>query len=288
MTAILSRVAETTTGTGTGNLTLAGAATSLYGQNVRTFSAALGGVAYTFYYDIFHQSAAEYERGIGSLSGGALVRLLVIESSNSNALVNFSAGTKVVTCAATPDDLKLEPLNMANTSATRKSFFARHGDSSLSLVAGRLYLMPYANFKEAVITGVGFNLITASATAGHVARIGLFEKTANRVYTTVQDFGTVAVDGTAGVRLITTNFRLPTGNYYVGLMVQGGTVSASEPAFWNNWAGSLNSNGGCWEYVDSQTVPNAFAASYTTTLSPIVNQSIPTIVMRTSTGLFQS
>ncbi len=92
MPAILSKTVETSTTTGTGNFTLAGAATTLYGPNAVTFSTALAGVAYSFYYDIFHQALAEFERGIGYLSGGDLVRSLVIESSNSNALVNFSAG----------------------------------------------------------------------------------------------------------------------------------------------------------------------------------------------------
>lgn len=288
MPAILNRVAETTTGTGTGNLTLGGAATSLYGPNARTFSTCLAGVGLNFYYDIFHQTAAEFERGIGVLNGGDLQRLLVIESSNSNALVNFSAGTKTVMSAATPDDLKLEPLNLSDTQASRKTFFGRHGDSTLGLTAGRIYFTPFVNIKDIIVSGVGVNVTTASGTAGHVARLGLFEKTAVRTYRRVIDFGTVLVDST-GNKIISQSFDLPVGNYYIGLAAQGGTVSGSEPAFWNNWAnGALSSSGSCWDYADGVTVTSPFAATYTTNLSVIVNQSVPTIYMRTSTGLFQS
>lgn len=83
------RVRETTTTTGTGNLTLAGAATGYV-----SFSAAFG--VGSFVYAVSSAGGAEWEVGVGSLSGGALVRSTVLASSNSNALVSFSAGTKDV------------------------------------------------------------------------------------------------------------------------------------------------------------------------------------------------
>lgn len=83
------RVQETTTGTGTGALTLAGAATGM-----RTFNAAFG-VGPMFAYAI--AGGAEWEVGLGYLSGATtLVRSIVLSSSNANAFVNFSAGTKDV------------------------------------------------------------------------------------------------------------------------------------------------------------------------------------------------
>ncbi|MFY8062540.1 MAG: hypothetical protein ACOVN2_02420, partial [Usitatibacteraceae bacterium] len=183
--------------------------------------------------------------------------------------------------------LKLEPLNHYDTQASRKTFFGRHGDSSRGLTAGRLYLTPFVNIKDIIVSGIGVNVTTASGTAGHVARLGLFEKAAVRTYRRVIDFGTVLVDST-GNKIISQSFDLPVGNYYIGLVAQGGTVSGSEPAFWNNWGnGGLGSNGGCWDYADSISATTAFSATYTTNLSPIVNQAVPTIHLRTSTGLFQ-
>ena len=88
------RVKETTTTTGTGAITLAGAV-----GGFETFSAGIGG-SNTTYYAISHQTANEFEVGFGTLNGGAstLTRTYIINSSNSDAAVDFSAGTKDVFC----------------------------------------------------------------------------------------------------------------------------------------------------------------------------------------------
>lgn len=86
------RVRETTTTTGTGTLTLAGAVTGF-----QTFSSAIGN-GNTTYYAISSVSGSEWETGLGTVSAGALARTTVIHSSNSNAAVNLSAGTKDVYC----------------------------------------------------------------------------------------------------------------------------------------------------------------------------------------------
>lgn len=85
------RVKETTTTTGTGDITLAGAASQF-----QSFNSAFG-TQKPFYYAIVGQSGTEWEVGVGYLSGSTtLVRQRVTASSNSNALVNFSSGTKDV------------------------------------------------------------------------------------------------------------------------------------------------------------------------------------------------
>ncbi|MFO1147790.1 MAG: hypothetical protein U1E62_05370 [Alsobacter sp.] len=87
------RVKETTTTTGTGDVTLAGAAS----QHI-SFNTAFG-VGPSFDYAIVGQSGTEWEVGEGHLSGSTtLVRDTVRASSNSNAAVSFSAGTKDVFC----------------------------------------------------------------------------------------------------------------------------------------------------------------------------------------------
>lgn len=85
------RVKETTTTTGTGNITLAGAVTQF-----QTFSSRFT-TNQEFYYAIVGQSGSEWEVGKGYLSAGTtLVRSVILQSSNSDAAVNFSAGTKDV------------------------------------------------------------------------------------------------------------------------------------------------------------------------------------------------
>ena len=91
-TLLADRVQETTTSTGTGNLTLAGAA-----SGYRSFHGAFG-AAQDFYYVI--AGGAQWECGIGQISGTTtLVRGTVLTSSNNNAAVDFAAGTKTVFCS---------------------------------------------------------------------------------------------------------------------------------------------------------------------------------------------
>ena len=89
------RVKETTTSTGTGTVNLAGAETGF-----ETFVAGIGNTN-TTYYAIVHQSADEFEVGLGTVSDSSpdtLSRTTIISSSNSDSAVNFSAGTKDVFC----------------------------------------------------------------------------------------------------------------------------------------------------------------------------------------------
>ena len=96
MPAYADRVLETATTTGTGSFTTAGARTGF-----ETFNTAFGTTA-SFYYAIIGVDGSdvptgEWEVGIGSLSDATtLVRETVVQSSNSDAAVNFSAGTKLL------------------------------------------------------------------------------------------------------------------------------------------------------------------------------------------------
>ena len=92
---INDRVKETSTTTGTGTLSLAGAETGY-----ESFVAGIG-TGNTTYYAIELNSAGEYEVGIGTVTDATpdtLSRTTIISSSNSDAAVNFSAGTKNVFC----------------------------------------------------------------------------------------------------------------------------------------------------------------------------------------------
>lgn len=85
------RVKETSTTISTGNLTLAGAVSGFQAFSVFANND-------TFFYAVVHQTAAEWEVGIGTYVSAtpALARTTVLESSNADALVSFSAGTKDV------------------------------------------------------------------------------------------------------------------------------------------------------------------------------------------------
>lgn len=81
---------QQSTSTGTGDITLSAV------NGKRSFNDEFGtGGTNKFDYFISNQAAAEWERGTGHLSAPTtLVRDTVLSSSNANAAVNFSAGTK--------------------------------------------------------------------------------------------------------------------------------------------------------------------------------------------------
>lgn len=85
------RVKETTTTTGTGDVTLAGAMSGF--QAFSAIAANGDQVAYAIV------GTTEWEVGIGTWNtGGTLTRTRVLASSNAGALVSFSAGSKDVFC----------------------------------------------------------------------------------------------------------------------------------------------------------------------------------------------
>lgn len=94
-------IVETSTTTGTGAFTLAGAVTGF-----RAFSAVCA-TSDTFYYlieavDGSGNRTGEWETGLGTYSGAnTLTRTTTYRSSNSNNAVNFSAGTKRCMISAT-------------------------------------------------------------------------------------------------------------------------------------------------------------------------------------------
>ncbi len=98
---VADRAKETSTTTGTSDITVAGAPTGY-----QTLNDAVG-LNTMFTYAIVHQSANEWEVGEGYLSGATtLVRNRVTQSTNADALVNFSAGTKDVFITISADQFK--------------------------------------------------------------------------------------------------------------------------------------------------------------------------------------
>ncbi len=121
---INDRVKETTTTTGTGAVSLGGAVTGF-----ETFAAGVGN-SNTTYYAIVHQTANEFEVGLGTLDGDSsdLTRTTVI-SSNSDSAVDFAAGTKDVFCTIPASKLIFED---ANNDATVGRNLTVTGDLTVS------------------------------------------------------------------------------------------------------------------------------------------------------------
>jgi|TARA_R100001129_G_scaffold139265_1_gene100560 hypothetical protein len=89
------RVKQTSTSTGTGTINLTGTETGF-----ETFVTGIGD-GNSCFYAIANDGTSEFEVGIGTVTDAAtdtLSRTTVISSSNSDNLVNFTAGTKTVFC----------------------------------------------------------------------------------------------------------------------------------------------------------------------------------------------
>ena len=87
------RVKETSTTTGTGSITLAGAV-----QDFESFNSGIGN-SNTTYYSIVNTGTGEWEVGLGTFTApSTLSRDTILSSSNSDAAVSFTAGTKDVFC----------------------------------------------------------------------------------------------------------------------------------------------------------------------------------------------
>jgi hypothetical protein len=105
---IANWIRHQSTDTGAGNLTL----TPVVGfaQFANKFGT---GSANQFRYSIRHIGTDEREFGIGYMSDATtLVRVSVIESTNSDNLVDFSGGQKEIVCSAGAEDIIIKPSNL--------------------------------------------------------------------------------------------------------------------------------------------------------------------------------
>jgi hypothetical protein len=145
------RVKETSTTTGTGTFTLAGAVLGF-----ETFSTAIGNTN-TTYYSIVNENG-EFEVGLGTVGAGTLARTTILSSSNSDAAVNFSAGTKDVFCTL--------PASKAVILDSSGNIVANNGSNLTNLDASDLAsgTVPDARFPATLPAISGANLTSLNAT----------------------------------------------------------------------------------------------------------------------------
>ena len=147
---LTDRTKESTTTTGTGTVTLLGAATGFQ-------SFATVGDGNTTYYCIAGQSGSEWEVGIGTytLSGTTLSRTTVLSSSNAGLLVNFSAGTKdVFVTYPSGKSVNLDASGNASAFGTPASFV---GTNITGTAAGLTAGLATALATARTIAGVSFD-----------------------------------------------------------------------------------------------------------------------------------
>jgi len=144
---INNRVRETTSTTGTGAVTLGGAV-----GGFQSFSAGIGN-SNTTYYAISINSESEWEVGLGTLNGDSstLTRTTVLESSNSDSAVDFSAGSKEVFCTlpaekavyldASDDPVGVSGGQITDETKTFSNYSNITASRTLTLASGTNYML---------------------------------------------------------------------------------------------------------------------------------------------------
>lgn len=154
---VKDRVQETSTTTGTGTFTLAGAVSGF-----QSFSVI--GNANTTYYAIV--GGTEWEVGLGTytLSGTLLSRDTILESSNGGTAVNFSAGTKNVFVTYPAEEAVYQD---ATGAAYAPQFAASNGLNVNNGTIGTSYTFPtgYNSVEAGDVTLSGGVTVTVPSTS---------------------------------------------------------------------------------------------------------------------------
>lgn len=231
-------VHETTTTTGTGTLSLAGAVT-----NRRTFVAGIG-TGKTTLYHVRHQSADEWETREGVVTDGSpdtLTRGTLIESSTGSA-VSFSAGTKDVFCfypgkRAIHGSLgsTFDPSTVAWVAAVdADNISGADGDAQSSVASG--------GTADAFVQATGANQ-------------PLLKKTSNGI----NGHNVLRFDGTNDSLSSTTGGASLTGDWYVAAVVRFSDISVHQNVLSWGDSGTNGARRSMFKFQNSGGTPRVFS-----------------------------
>lgn len=219
-----NNIAETSTSTGTGDFTLAGAivdaANYVYGATFNSFY----GTNHLFPYRI-EDTAGNWELGEGYLSASTtLVRQNVFNNSlGTTAKINFPSGAKRVYVPTDARAFGSRMLNKVNYSLTGQSVGVR---GEITLTTNRMYVTPTLITAPVRISTIAYTCTLQAASS--TMRIGIYNMikqpdTGNNydsVFTLLVDLGTVDTS-TTGIKFINTDIKLGQGVYGFAVISNG-------------------------------------------------------------------
>lgn len=216
---LADRVRETTTTTGTGSVILGGAYTGF-----QTFSAGIGN-GNTTYYTIANVTTGEWEVGLGTYSSGSnsLARTTIFSSSNGNAAVNFTTGTKDVFVTQPAERAVFVDSNnvaAANSATIPNTLLA---NSAITINGNSVSLGGSTTVTANTTNSLTFNDAGSGATTGTVFN-------GSTAYTI--SYNTIGASPVAGSSFITTVGTVTSGTWNASTIVTtyGGTGLTSYTA----------------------------------------------------------
>lgn len=220
-----NNIAETSTSTGAGDFTLAGAivdaANYVYGATFNSFY----GVNHVFPYRI-EDTNSNWELGEGYLSAAStLVRLNVFNNSlGTTAKINFPVGAKRVYVPTDARAFGSRMLNKVNYSLTGQSTGVR---GAAALVASTMYVTPTLITAPCKLTQIAYT-VTSPGGAGKTMRVGIYNLTKqpdtgnsfDTIFPLMIDLGTVDVSSSS-VKSINVDLKLGQGVYGFAVISDG-------------------------------------------------------------------
>lgn len=270
-------VQETTTTTGTGNITLAGAS-----EDGKTFTSEFSTNQRLSYY--IDDRAGNWEHGVGYLSGATtLVREILIDSSTGSP-INFAAGTKQVFNGKSAGIYPSLGVEIAANNQLISSHII-NSTSSTGLVANRVYYMPFIIDKEWTIDEIGVAISVASGTGADKLHVALYLTTGNNYPGDKLVAGDDLDPSVTGFQTASfTAIKLKPAKYFVGIWsnvtptLRGAAFAALEPSDMGfSSAVQFNVNGLQESLTSLSTLPDPATPGLTAVLA---GANVPTVHLR--------
>lgn len=225
---MLARCKETTTSTGNGDLTLAGAVTGYETLNSR-FSNDSTDAGIPFQYFIQGSTGAEWESGFGYLSDATTLKRNVCLRSSAGVAskVSFAAGTKYVSCAMNGHGMvpTLPTVYASATSRLIASGVQPIARDSGAITASLVYYFPFRYDCADTVDAVW--CMTSAVVAGDlIAGVYTLQPSSGLPFHRITSSLPVTVSGSGAHVAAFNAITLPPGWYYLALNVDS-TVAGS-------------------------------------------------------------